>query len=74
MFATFSSAERSVLRLLASGRALFGNDAELLGLSSSSAYAARDHLIGMGMVREIDDAFEVVDPVFADWIRERVGF
>ena len=74
MFATFAPSERSVLRLLASGRALFGNDAELLGLSSSSGYAARDHLVGMGMVRSVDDGFAVVDPVFADWIRERVGF
>ncbi len=74
MFATFSPSERSVLRLLASDAALFGNDAEMLGLSSSSAYASRDHLVGMGIIRPLDARFVVVDPVFADWIRERVGF
>jgi hypothetical protein len=74
MFSTFSPSERSVLRLLAAGRALFGNDAELLGLSSSSAYGSRDRLVGAGIVRADEERFVVVDPVFADWITERVGF
>jgi len=74
LFSSFSSAERSVLRLLAGHRSLFGSDAELLGLSSSSAYGARSHLVDAGVVRDIDDAFRLVDPVFAAWIRDRVGF
>ncbi len=74
LFSGFAPAERSVLRLLASGRSLFGSDAQLLGLSSSSAYGARSRLIDAGVVRDIDDRFAIVDPVLAAWIRDRVAF
>ena len=74
LFSSFTSAERSVLRLLASNRSLFGSDAELLGLSSSSAYAARGRLVDAGIVSDISDHFAIVDPVLAAWIRDRVGF
>lgn len=71
LFSGRPSAAQAVLRLLADGESLFGVAAEHLGLSSSSAYRARDQLVERGDVRRVDDRFEIVDPVFADWIRMR---
>ena len=70
-FASLPPADQAVLRLIASGEALFGRGAELLSLSRSSAQAARRRLLDRGQIAERDKRLEVVDPVFADWIRRR---
>jgi hypothetical protein len=72
LFSGRPSAAQSVLRLLADDEPLFGVAAEHLGLSSSSAYRARDQLVERGDVRRVGDRYEIVDPVFADWVRTRV--
>ncbi len=65
-FSTFSHPEQVVLRALATGRPLFGGTLELFGASSGAVQAARDRLISNGtLTREP----AIVDPLFADWIR-----
>lgn len=70
-FSARSSAEQLVLRLLASGESLFGVAADQLGLSSSSAYNARDLLLDSGDVAADRDGFRLVDPILAEWLRTR---
>ncbi len=71
LFSGRTSGAQAVLRLLAHGESLFGVAAEHLGLSSSSAYRARDQLVERGDVWQVGDRYELVDPIFADWIRAR---
>lgn len=72
LFSGYASSDQSVLRLVASGAALYGRSAELLGLSSSSATAARQRLVAHGDLVTDGRDLRVVDPVFADWIRRRL--
>ena len=68
LFSSFSSNEQAVLRAIAGGRNLFGASLELFGTSSGGVAAARDRLISAGTItKELD----VVDPLLADWIRQR---
>jgi uncharacterized protein len=70
-FSGLPPADQAVMRLAASGGALFGRDAELLSLSRSSAQHARQHLVEQGQIAVVVDGVEVVDPLYADWIRGR---
>lgn len=70
-FSGLAAADQAVMRLAATDGVLFGRDAQLLSLSRSSAQAARRRLIDRGQIRERDDRVEVVDPLYADWIRRR---
>ncbi len=70
-FSALQSADQAVMRLAASDGVLFGRDAELLALSRSSAQAARSRLVERGQIIETDRGVEVVDPLYADWIRNR---
>jgi uncharacterized protein len=70
-FSGLSPADQAVMRLAATDGVLFGRDAQLLSLSRSSAQTARRRLIDRGQIRETDGRVEVVDPLYADWIRRR---
>lgn len=70
-FAGESSADQAVLRIAAGGGALFGRQAEVLSLSRSSAQASRRRLIDRGQVVTDNSRLQVVDPLYADWIRAR---
>lgn len=72
LFSGYAESDQAVLRLIASGATLFGKSAGLLGLSSSSAYGARDRLLASGDLIDGENGLQVVDPVFADWIRHRL--
>lgn len=72
LFSGYAESDQSVLRLVASGQALYGRSAALLGLSSSSATATRQRLIAHGDLIVESDGLRVVDPVFGDWIRRRL--
>lgn len=63
--------EKAVLRVLAGGGAVFGAQAELLGLGGGAAQHARRRLVDLGHVVNHDRRYQVVDPIFADWIRNR---
>lgn len=67
-FSSFSSNEQAVLRAIAGGRNLFGASLELFGTSSGGVAAARDRLIADGTITK---DLMVVDPLLADWIRQR---
>lgn len=71
LFSGFAEADQCVLRLVASGAPMYGRSAELLGLSSSSAGAARRRLVDHGDLIDDGGGVRVVDPVFSDWIRHR---
>lgn len=71
IFSARTPTEQMVLRLLANGEALFGVGAERLGLGSSGAYRARDHLLARGDLTADDSRFRIVDPIFAEWLRVR---
>lgn len=70
-FAGESSADQAVLRIVAGDEALFGRQADVLSLSRSSAQQARRRLLDRGQLIKRDDHLQVVDPLYADWIRTR---
>jgi nucleotide-binding universal stress UspA family protein len=71
-FAGMSTSEQAVMRLAANRRPLHGRDAELLALGSTSATAARRTLLGAGHIATTESKrVEMIDPLFADWIRRR---
>ncbi len=71
LYSALQEKERSVLRVLASGGAVFGTQAQLLDLGGGAAQHARQRLVELGHVVVRDDNHRIVDPVFADWIRHR---
>jgi uncharacterized protein len=70
-FSSMSTAEQATLRLIASDLPLFGRDASLLELGSSSAARSKTELLANGQVVERDGRLVIVDPIYADWIRRR---
>ena len=70
-FSSLPPADQAVMRLAATEGVLFGRDAELLSLSRSSAQGARQHLVELGQIMIADGRVVVVDPLYADWIRNR---
>lgn len=72
LFSHFQRAERDVLRIVASGRAIFGSAAALLELTRGAATHARDRLIADGDLIAGADGLKVTDPLLADWIRTRL--
>jgi hypothetical protein len=70
-FSGLQTADQALMRLAATDGVIFGRDAVLLSLSRSSAQLARKRLLERGQVVEVDDRLVVVDPLYADWIRNR---
>lgn len=71
-FSNLSPAEQAVMRLAATDGVLYGRNAELLSLSSSSADAARRTLVDRGQIEVTErKRVAVIDPLFADWLRRR---
>ena len=70
-FANTPPAHQAVLRLIAAGEALHGRAAESLALSSSSADAAKRALVDHGQIVTEGSNVQVVDPLYADWLRQR---
>lgn len=71
VYSRYGSSEKTVLRLLAGGHALFGAAAEVLAVTGGSAQHARDTLLASGDIVETGGGLTVTDPVLADWIRRR---
>jgi len=70
-FLDFSSSEQAVLRLLARSQGLYGRDAELMNLSSSSAAGALARLVRSGAVDAPPADPRIIDPLLADWVARR---
>jgi hypothetical protein len=50
---------------------VFGVHAELLDLAHGTAQHARRSLLDRGHLSNVDGSYQLVDPVFADWIANR---
>jgi hypothetical protein len=71
LYSGFERGERSVLRAVARGGSVYGTEAGLLDLSTGTATHARRALLDSGDLVDGDGGLRVVDPLLADWLRER---
>ena len=71
LYSSLQPGEKAVLRALASGGSIFGAAAQVLDLATGTAQHARKTLTDRGHLTHVDGAYGIVDPVFADWIRNR---
>jgi uncharacterized protein len=71
LYSSFKSGEKLVLRVIAGGGSIFGAAAEFVDLSVGGAQHARTTLVGRGHLQDRGDGLQIVDPIFADWIRTR---
>lgn len=63
--------QQKVLRALAETGSIFGRAAKTHDLAKGTATAARTALVDKGHVREADGHTQIVDPLLADWLRQR---
>lgn len=71
LFSSLADGEKLVLRVLASGGSVFGRAGRVLDLPTGTAQHARRRLVDRGHLVEVDDRYQLVDPLFADWIARR---
>ncbi len=71
LYALLPAGHQRTLRVVAGGGSLYGIAAEMVDLAPGTAAAAVEALIGNGAIARRGDRLEVVDPLFADWIRRR---
>ncbi len=71
IYSAFERGERSVLRAVAISGSVYGAEAGLLDLSTGTATHARRTLLDRGDLADSGAGLVVVDPVLADWIRQR---
>ncbi len=72
LYSSLAARERDVLRAIASGGSPFGTAGSLLEIGAGAAQHARRALIDAGHLHTEGSAIALVDPVFADWLRERL--
>lgn len=71
LYSAFERGERSVLRAVARGGSIYGAEAAVLDLSNGTATHARRTLLDSGDLVDTPSGLAVVDPVLADWLRQR---
>jgi hypothetical protein len=71
LYSGFELGERAVLRAVARSGSVYGAEANLLDLSKGAATHARRTLLDRGDLTDSAAGLMVVDPVLADWIRQR---
>lgn len=71
LYSGFERGERSVLRAVARSGSVYGAEAGLLDLSTGAATHARQTLLDSGDLASSESGLVVVDPLLADWLRER---
>ncbi|HUJ67621.1 MAG TPA: ATP-binding protein [Acidimicrobiales bacterium] len=71
LYSQYNPSERRVLRALAVSGSIYGAEAQLLDLAKSTAQNARRVLLDSGELTEAGGELRIVDPVLADWIRNR---
>lgn len=71
LYSSLQPGEKAVLRALASGGSIFGAAAAILDLATGTAQHARKTLTDRGHLIQVDGAYAIVDPVFADWVKHR---
>ncbi|HWE57062.1 MAG TPA: AAA family ATPase [Acidimicrobiales bacterium] len=71
LYSRFSGGEQDVLRVVARSGSVYGREAAILELSKGSATHARQRLIDEGDMWETPAGLRLVDPLMADWLRNR---
>ena len=71
LYSHFERGERSVLRAVARGGSIYGTEADLLELATGTATHARGTLLDSGDLVQTGGTLSVVDPMLADWLRQR---
>ncbi len=72
-YGDLNGTEKKVVRVYANHGAIYGSAAERLRLSPGAADHARGKLLADGKLwKTADDEIVVTDPLFADWLRERL--
>jgi hypothetical protein len=72
LYSSLPARERDVLRAIASGGSPFGTAGSLLELGAGAAQHARRSLLDAGHLHAVGQSIALVDPIFADWLRERL--
>lgn len=71
LYSGFERGERAVLRAVARSGSVYGSEAHLLDLSAGTATHGRQTLLDSGDLAQSESGLIVVDPLFADWLRQR---
>ncbi|MGH9267241.1 MAG: hypothetical protein ACRD0D_03595, partial [Acidimicrobiales bacterium] len=71
LYSRLPRGERDVLRAVARGGSIYGTEAGLLDLSAGTATHARRALLDAGDLADTPRGLVIVDPLLADWARER---
>ena len=71
LYSGFERGERDVLRAVARSGSIYGAEADLLALSTGTATHARRSLLDRGDLVDTPSGLPVVDPLRADWLRQR---
>lgn len=71
LYSSLQSGEQGVLRVLANGGSIFGTAAKVLDLHTGTAQNARRRLVDRGHLLRAGNEYRVVDPILADWLRQR---
>ena len=71
LYSGFERGERDVLRAVARSGSVYGSEADLLDLSAGTATHGRQTLLDTGDLAQSESGLIVVDPFFADWLRQR---
>lgn len=71
LYSQLPAGHQRVLRAVISDGGVYGRSAKLLNLSPGTASHAVTALLGTGWLVRTEGHLEVVDPIFADWIRRR---
>lgn len=71
LYSGFERGERAVLRAVARSGSIYGAEADILDLSKGAATHARDALLDGGELAKTDSDLVIVDPLLADWLRQR---
>jgi hypothetical protein len=71
LFALLPVGHQKALRAIAADGRVYGRVAEVVELSSGTAAAAVESLVGGGHVARNGDRLTIIDPLYADWIRRR---
>lgn len=71
LYSHFQAGEQAVLRAVAHTGAVYGARAHLLDLSKGTATHARDSLLDSGDLVRSGPRLSIVDPLLADWVRNR---
>lgn len=72
LYSQLPAGHQRTLRAVATDGAVYGHAAKLLNLSPGTASKAVTSMLGNGWLLQANERLDIVDPIFADWIRRRL--